>query len=328
MKKVCLIFNPVSGAGNAFQDLKQICEILVEHVDLEIRFTAPDRSAVDLAHEAIAKGAEMIIASGGDGTVSHVANVLNNTDVVLAVIPRGTANAFAVALGLPTDVAGACENILSGQPERIDTATCNGEQMILLAGVGLEAKAISETDRETKQKFGFFAYLATAFKQLNELTTFTATLEFTAAENEPSQQKTIEEVLAITVANLAPNTSILAHGTHAVSGNDGLLDVTILTMPEKSEVLGVLSASYELFKSSFKENMADHPNIQALRVSRLNIQADPAQDLLLDGDLLGETPVDFQVNHLSLLVQFPHEEPEEESDNTGEPENTEESEES
>lgn len=326
MKKVCLIFNPVSGSGNAFQDLKQICEILTPQVDLEIRFTAPDRSAVDLAHEAIAHSAEMIIASGGDGTVSHVANVLNNTDVVLAVIPRGTANAFAVALNLPTDVNGACENILSGLPKRIDTATCNGEQMILLAGVGLEAKAISETDRETKQKFGFFAYMATAFKQLNELTTFTAKLEFNTSEDGEVQQKTVEEVLAITVANLAPNTSILAHGTHAVSGNDGLLDVTILTMPEKSEVLGVLSASYELFKSSFKKDMANHPNIQALRVNRLQIQADPLQDLLLDGDLMGETPVNFQVNHLSLLVQFPHEDPEEAPENPEESQASEENE--
>ncbi|NJN72904.1 MAG: lipid kinase [Limnothrix sp. RL_2_0] len=316
MKKVCLIFNPVSGSGNAFQDLKQICEILTPHVDLEVRFTAPDLSAIELTHQAIAHGAEMIIASGGDGTVSHVANVLDNTDIVLAVIPRGTANAFAAALTLPTDVKGACESILSGLPRRIDTATCNGEQMILLAGVGLEAKAISETDRETKQKFGFFAYLATAFKQLNELTTFTAELEFKTSEDGSVEQKTVEEVLAITVANLAPNTSILAHGTHAVSGNDGLLDVTILTMPEKSEVLGVLSASYELFKSSFKEDMADHPNIQALRVNSLRVQADPPQDLLLDGDLMGETPVNFQVNHLSLLVQFPQEKPEESQEST------------
>lgn len=328
MKKVCLIFNPVSGAGNAFQDLKQICEILTPHVDLEVRFTAPDRSAIDLAHQAIAHGAEMIIASGGDGTVSHIANVLDNTDVVLAVIPRGTANAFAAALSLPTDVKGACESILLGQAKRIDTATCNGEQMILLAGIGLEAKAISETDRETKQKFGFFAYMATAFKQLNELTTFTAELEFNTAEDESAQQKTVQEVLAITVANLAPNTSILAHGTHAVSGNDGLLDVTILTMPEKSEVLGVLSASYELFKSSFREDMANHPNIQALRVKRLRVQADPPQDLLLDGDLLGETPVDFQVNHLSLLVQFPPDEPVTTQENPEESEELQEAEES
>lgn len=299
MKQVCLIFNPVSGAGNAPQELEEIRAKLIDQVALDVQFTSPETSATALTQRAIANGADLVVASGGDGTVSAVATVLMGSEIPLAVIPRGTANAFAAALDLPTAIDQVCDVILQGEPRRIDCGTCNGQPMILLAGIGLEAATIGETDRDSKQRFGFLAYLSTAVQQLQNLQPFEATLDF------GDRQETFQDVLAITVANLAPNTSILAQGTGQVSGQDGLLDITVLTKDDGAEVLGVLSASYELLQAALQENPADHPHVQSWRTAQLAVTTPSPKALLLDGELVGQTPVEFAVVPGSLWVQLP-----------------------
>lgn len=299
MKKISLIFNPVSGRSNGPQDLEKIRECLLEQVDLDVHFTAPEHSATQLTQTALENGAELVIASGGDGTVSQVAAKLVNTDIPLAVIPRGTANAFAAALELPDDIEAACDVILHGQPQSIDIATCNDQPMILLAGIGLEADAIGDTSRESKQRLGFFAYLLTAVQKLQDLQTFKVTLDL------GDRQEQIPEALAITVANLAPETSILAHGNDQVRGDDGLLDITILTMESGAKISEVLSASYELFQSALQAAEAEHSQIRGIRAQQVTVETDPPQKLLLDGELIGETPAHFQVIPAGLRVQMP-----------------------
>ena len=61
---------------------------------------------------------KLIIASGGDGTVSAVTEALIGTDIKLGVISRGTANAFANAIGIPTAIEAACQNILAGENQK------------------------------------------------------------------------------------------------------------------------------------------------------------------------------------------------------------------
>ena len=76
-----LIFNPISGQGNAQQDLLLIKSLLKPHLHLYIHQTTPEKTAEELTELAIAKQADIIIASGGDGTVSAVAGVLINTGI-------------------------------------------------------------------------------------------------------------------------------------------------------------------------------------------------------------------------------------------------------
>ena len=110
----CLIFNPVSGQNDPEQDLATIRRLLDPEFDLDIRLTTIEVDADKIASEAIAQGASMIIASGGDGTLSAAAAALVGTNIPLGVISRGTANAFASALELPDTIEAACETILGG----------------------------------------------------------------------------------------------------------------------------------------------------------------------------------------------------------------------
>lgn len=95
-----LIFNPVSGQGNADHDLTLIEELLSPAMELVVHLTTPDTHPSELVDDAISAQADLILASGGDGTISAVAGALIGTDIPLGVIPRGTANAFAAALNI------------------------------------------------------------------------------------------------------------------------------------------------------------------------------------------------------------------------------------
>ncbi|MEM9808896.1 MAG: methylglyoxal synthase, partial [Cyanobacteria bacterium P01_D01_bin.56] len=169
-REAYLIFNPVAGQGNPDRDLAMIRQILEPQVNLHTIFTQPDSDPVDQAKEAIAALQHddepgCIIASGGDGTVSAIAGVTIETGIPLGIIPRGTANAFAVALGLPTDLKQACETIVAGNTRMVDAAYCNNIPMVLLAGVGFEAGMVSNANREFKDNFGPLAYIFSAAQQ-------------------------------------------------------------------------------------------------------------------------------------------------------------------
>jgi len=154
MRSACLIFNPVAGQSDPEQDLLTIQTLLEPEIDLDIRLTTPDVDAGQLAHEAVARGVHMIIASGGDGTLSAAAEALVGTNIPLGVISRGTANAFASALEIPDTIEAACQTILTGTMRVVDTARCNGKPMVLLAGVGFEAEMVEKADREAKKPLG------------------------------------------------------------------------------------------------------------------------------------------------------------------------------
>jgi len=76
-----LIFNPVAGGANADQELATIESLLKPHLNLTVWTTTPEQDAADLAKEAMAQQADLIIAAGGDGTVSAAASAIVNTNV-------------------------------------------------------------------------------------------------------------------------------------------------------------------------------------------------------------------------------------------------------
>ncbi|MGP1386527.1 MAG: YegS/Rv2252/BmrU family lipid kinase [Thainema sp.] len=291
-----LIFNPVAGAGDNHQkELDTIQSILGSDIKLEVRLTTPERGAAELTKDAIAQGAEMVIASGGDGTLSAAAAELIHTDIPLGVIARGTANAFATALGIPTDIQGACDLILNGHTQKIDVARWQDRSIILIAGIGFEAEMVEHADRELKNRFGNLAYIWSGLKELVNLHPFSAKIR--------TEAETIEaEVIAITVANIAPPLSILAQGPAGIIGDDGLLDVTYIT---HDGVSGAIAATSNLLQSAIRGVEASQEHVHYLRSKHVRIEAHPAQRVALDGEVVGETPLDIECIPQALTVVVP-----------------------
>jgi len=299
-RSACLIFNPASGQGNPERELQWIRQCLEPSLQLNIYLTTPESSYCELTQVVTDTASNLAIVSGGDGTVSAVAQILIETSKpgtpkLLGVIPRGTANAFATALCIPSDIQAACDVILNGSTRLIDTATCNDRAMILLAGVGFEAETVERANRETKRQWGALAYILAGMQQLNQQELFETQIEI-AGEISHFQAG------AITIANVAPPTSLLAQGFGQVIPDDGLLEVTIGTTDTE---LKAIDAIADLMGAAIYQTPTHREDIVCLRTSQIKVTTDPPQKVVIDGEIVGTTPIDVRCLPKSLSVLVP-----------------------
>lgn len=309
-RRAYLLFNPVAGNGAADATLLRIRSLLEPQLQLEVMLTQAHgdpaeqtRGLIETirtrhpnqASEANQACEVMVVACGGDGTVSAVAGALVGTDIPLGVIPCGTANAFAAALAIPTDLAAACAVLLAGASRRIDTALCNGSPMVLLAGLGFEAGMVNRANRELKTRFGALAYVLAGAQQLLSQQPFSARLTIDGSTQEL-------EAAAITVANVAPNTSVLAQGFGAVVPDDGLLEVTVATPTSRLQGLNALAA---LMTSAVVQTPSSHPDLLCLRAREIQITTDTPQQLVVDGEMVTASRVTIRSCPGALRVITP-----------------------
>lgn len=290
-----LIFNPIAGQGNPNDDLALIRQILEPQIQINVVYTEAGVDPAEQAKAAMESGTDLIIASGGDGTVSAVAEAVMGTDTPLGVIPRGTANAFAVALGIPTNVQGACETILMGNTLNVDGAYCNGKPMILLTGIGFEAGFVERANRDLKNRFGPLAYILAGVQEFNESHNFEATVEIDGKISEVS-------TVAITIANAAPATSVLAQGFGQVRFDDGLLDVTIAATQTRLQGLNAITS---LFASALVNSPTNREDIICLRTDKIRVTTEPPQKVVVDGEIVGTTPIEVECVPNGLTVFAP-----------------------
>lgn len=292
-----LIFNPVSGQGNPDSDLAAIRQLLEPEINLKIHVTTPESNPSQLAAEAVADGVEMLLASGGDGTVSAVAKAAIGTDIPLGIIPRGTANAFAVSLGIPNNIPGACQVILAGANRKVDAAFCNDVPLLLLAGIGFEAEVVEKADRVAKNRIGNLAYILAGFMQLREQDLFETQIDIEGVSG-------TLQAGAVTIANAAPPTSILAQGAGKVIADDGLLDITIAT---PNNWLQAIDAMSELLRSALVKRATNRNDIIYLRTKRIKVVTNPPQKVVVDGEIIGTTPLEVECIPGGLIVLAPPE---------------------
>ena len=294
-----LIFNPVSGQGNPDADLALIRRLLEPDIQLKVVLTEDHRDPAEQVQAILATGTDLVLASGGDGTVSAIAAALIETDIPLGILPRVTATAFATALGLPLNLTAACEAILAGTTRVVDAARCNGHPLILLAGIGLEAEMVDRANRDLKNRLGTLAYLLAGIQQFQEQTAFEATIDIEG-------ELTEVETGTITVANAAPATSVLAQGFGKVLADDGLLDVTIATPKTRLQGLNALTS---LFAAALVNVPTNREDIIRLRTPRLKITTEPPQKVAIDGEIIGTTPVELECLPEALTVISPLSQP-------------------
>ena len=299
-----LIFNPISGQGDPDAELAEIRRHLEPQFMLQVWKTQPDLEPAEQAKQLIneikafdadGEGDSIIIASGGDGTVGAVASALQGSDIPLGIIPRGTANAFSVALGIPTGVKAACTNLLLGNLRRVDVALCNNQPMILLAGIGFEAGMVDKASRELKNILGPMAYIFSGARQFVDQLPFQATMLI------DGEQVQID-ASAITIANAAPATSVMAQGFGEVIPDDGLLEVIIASPKDRISGLSVLSS---LAWSALKSSNANHNNLACFRTKQIQLELKEVQKLVIDGEILDAQTVTVTVNPQALQVVAP-----------------------
>jgi undecaprenyl-diphosphatase len=192
--------------------------------------TTLDDRGVGLARAAVAAGARMVVAAGGDGTVRACAQALAGTQVPLAIVPLGTANLAARALGIPAGVGGSLAAAFGGHERRIDLAVAEaaaadaagggGLTFAAMAGIGLDAEVVAATPRLLKRRAGWLAYAAAGAAHLpGRGERFTVRLD----GDEPLARRA--RCVVVGNAGLLPGGFTLLPQARL---DDGLLDVGIL----------------------------------------------------------------------------------------------------
>ncbi len=289
---VALIVNPAAGRGH--DDLAELLAHFGDERPEHVLETSASRDADVCAREALAQGAHTLLVAGGDGTVSLVAAEAVRAGATLGVIPLGTSNSIADALGLGRTPDEALAWLRAGHVRRIDTMSVNGRCAVLTASIGVYADTIGTTTREEKNRWGLLAYAATALAQLKALTPVRVSLSLDG--------RTFEcDATAVTVANLAPPRCLFAQGAAEIIPDDGLLDVTLVTACDVGELV---SAGIHLLRTA-GEREADHDCIAVARVRHARVLASPTCRAIADGEDLGEVDLDVRCVPASLAVLAP-----------------------
>lgn len=171
MRKVALIYNPISGAWSSRHAAAVQTALAMLHslgIEAEALHIDGPGSGGKLASEAVRLGFDTVIACGGDGTVNELLQSLVGTDVALGVLPMGTANALAANLGLNGSTIKSLRRLLSATAQRISVGRVhyqaeNGDSrsryFTVAAGIGADAVFMARMDSSLKRKLGYLLYL-------------------------------------------------------------------------------------------------------------------------------------------------------------------------
>jgi YegS/Rv2252/BmrU family lipid kinase len=161
MKDICFIVNPISGG----KDKSGIVASVRKHLDASLyrptfHFTERAGEAESFAHNC---KADVVVAVGGDGTVSEVARGLVGTEKTLGIIPCGSGDGLALHLGISRTPAKAVKTLNEAAEARIDVASLNGRPFFCTAGMGLDADVSLDFARSTQR--GLARYIELAWEE-------------------------------------------------------------------------------------------------------------------------------------------------------------------
>jgi undecaprenyl-diphosphatase len=239
--------------------------------------TTVDDWGLGLARDAVAAGARLVVAAGGDGTVRACAQALAGTRVPLAVVPLGTANLAARALGVPSRIGAALATGFGGQERRIDLAaagTGGGAGALTfaaMAGIGLDAEVVAATPRLLKHQLGWLAYAASGIAHLaGRSERFTIRLD----DGEPLARHA--RCVVVGNAGLLPGGFVLLPRARL---DDGALDVGILA---PSGPAGWLRVAHRVLTGSEREG----GQLECHQAGRVEIAAETELPREVDGEVI------------------------------------------
>jgi diacylglycerol kinase (ATP) len=290
---VAIIINPTAGGNGRAGDRDRHVE-LAHHVALasgrraDVFFTEHSGHARELAAAARARGAGLVVAWGGDGTINEVASALAFGEVPLAVVPGGSGNGLARALGIASDPAEALRAAFHAEPQAIDVGEIDGRLFVNVAGVGFDAHVASHFNAPENAMRGFAGY---AFQTVRGL------IEYEASVYEVATPHSRVMVRALFI--------VLANGAEFGNGvriaplarvDDGSLDLVVVE--ERSRV-GTVWEMRRLLSGGLDRA----PTWSSRRVQRVTIESAQPMMFHVDGESVqGGTRLEARIHPAALKV--------------------------
>ncbi|NYD90037.1 diacylglycerol/lipid kinase family protein [Sphingomonas melonis] len=244
---------------------------------------------VETVRNALAKKPQLVILGGGDGTISGLVDLLVGQNVVLGVLPLGTANSFARTLGLPLDIEGAIEAIRTGVPKRIDLGKIDGDYFANCAAMGISPQIAETVPHGLKKVLGRIGYLGWASWQFARFKPFILTVD------DGTEAKTMR-VVEVRISN-----GPYHGGTWLVdeaSINSGEIVVQAVTGRYKRTLV-------KNWAASFFGHESRHQDTVTFSGKSLRIETKPSLPISIDGEVLAYTPVTAQVAPGVIEVMVP-----------------------
>jgi YegS/Rv2252/BmrU family lipid kinase len=223
------------------------------------------------AESAISAGADLVLACGGDGTVTACAAGMAGTGVPLAVIPMGTGNLLARNLGLPTGLDEALAVALSSVQAPIDVGRVNGALFVVMAGLGLDARMLSGASEPLKKRLGWLAYAIAAVRHLGDRP-MRVTI---SADGGPGRRMRASALIVGNVGSLQAGLPLLPDARP----DDGVLDAVVLTA-------GGLTG-WLLVAAHIVLRRPGRGRIHRVQFGQLDLTLDQEQPWELDGEVMG-----------------------------------------
>jgi YegS/Rv2252/BmrU family lipid kinase len=264
-------------------------------LSVEVLRTEAPGHATELARAAVADGADLLVAHGGDGTVMEVAAAIVGADCALGLLPAGTGNILAGNLGIGRSPRAAADIILKGRRRAIDIGrletTTGARYFAVAAGAGFDAELMHRTASHHKRAFGVGAYVATALGLATGITRARVRVETDDGVHEAP-------AACILVANCGVLVPFMPPFADHIEPDDGVLDVLVL---DASSLPGAARIAWRLFL----RRRGPALGITRLRARRVRLVADPDLPVQADGETCGRTPLVAEVVPKGLTVLVP-----------------------
>ncbi len=295
MRRALIISNPAAAraAGPALK--RAIGRLERAGVRAEVARTAAPGDGERLAREAVAAGADLVIAHGGDGTAMDVAGAMVGTGRPLGLLPAGTGNLLAGNLGIRRSWRAASDVIARGACRAIDLGritTASGSRVFAVAaGAGFDAELMRRTEARHKRAFGMVAYVVKAMDLARAITRASVRIECGDFVHEG-------RAALVLIANCGELIPGLLPIHPDIRPDDGVFDVAILdadSFPGAARLVWFLLLRRPHYV----------PGITRLRADRVTLTADPPFPAQADGEPAGVTPMTVEVLPGALHVLAP-----------------------
>ncbi len=296
MRKVKVICNPSSGWQNTQRKVDQLCSMLINEGYIVGKYNTSAKD--DAMHETIKTCKEewdLIIASGGDGTINEIAKgiIKGGRKIPVAILSSGTVNDFANYMRIPRDVEEFFQMIKKERTIDVDLGKVNDEYFINVAASGLLTDIGYKVPSEIKAIFGKMAYYIEGLKEIPRSKIQPIQLSFKSEEFSGQ-----ESVLLYLISNTASIGGFKRIAPDA-DVQDGYLDVVII---KKSEVQDLA----QIFINIFRGEHINHPNVIYFKTKKITVESEEEDITIdIDGEYGGKLPATYEVIPSAFRIILP-----------------------
>ena len=311
---IAIVFNP---AKTSRDDIDEVLRVeLEERPQVQVSWfeTEVEDPGLGMTREAVEAGCDLVVAAGGDGTVRAVAHALaeDGAEAALCIVPLGTGNLLARNLGVPlNDIRAALAAAWEGEERAIDLAWAEASldgaterhAFTVMAGVGIDAHMITETDEDLKDKVGWLAYVESLGRAVSESDVIDMTVAVDGGEAVGREAHTL----------IVGNCGILTGGVTLLPDadpSDGELDMLVLSadgVPGWLDTLRSMVWDNGLKRLVLSQDQAASTDtVEHRRVTTVELTVGEPRPLELDGEDVGEcTSVEFSIQAGAVRVRTP-----------------------